>query len=72
MVENIPVLENEETVHEINEESSTDYEDDGLTHETVRVDDPSLESVETVDDDDDDDDDDGRDKSVQDPRIEPE
>ena len=46
-VENIPVLENKEMVHEINVESGTDDEDDGSTHESVRADDPSLESVET-------------------------
>ena len=67
MVENIPVLENEETVHKINEESGTDDEDDGSIHKSVRADDPSLESVETVEDDDDD----GSDEPVQDPRIEP-
>ena len=68
VVENIPVLENKEAVHEINEESGIDDEDDGSTHESVRADDSSLESVETVNDNDDD----GSDEPDQDPRIEPE
>ena len=46
VVENIPVLKNEETMHKNNNESGTDDED-----ASVRTDDPSLESVKTVDDD---------------------
>ena len=48
---NNPVQENEETVHGIEGEAGTEEEDDKSIHKLVRGDDPSIESVETVDDD---------------------
>ena len=48
--ENDPVQENEETVHEIEDETSTEEDDDESVHKSVHGDDPSLGSVEIVDD----------------------
>ena len=47
--ENNPVQENEETVHEIEDEAGTGADDESV-HKSERVEDPSIESVETVDD----------------------
>ena len=47
--ENDPVQENKETVHENKDEAGTEADDDSV-HKSVQVDDPSIESVETVDD----------------------
>ena len=49
MGEDCLVQENEETVHEIEDEAGTE-EDDKSVHESVHADDPSIESVKTVDD----------------------
>ena len=51
MEENDPVLENEEMVHEINDETGTGDVEAGSTHESERGDDPSIASVETVNED---------------------
>ena len=47
--ENDPVQESEETVREIEDDTSTEEEDDESVHKSVRGDDPSLGSVEIVD-----------------------
>ena len=46
--ENDPVQENGETVHEIEDEAGTE-KDNESAHKSVHVDNPSIESVETID-----------------------
>ena len=48
MGDNDPIQENEEIVHEI-EDDAGDVDDDSV-HKSVQADDPSIDSVETVDD----------------------
>ena len=49
MEENNPVQENEKTEHEIEDEAGTETDDESV-HKSVQADDPSFESVETVND----------------------
>ena len=51
MVEKIPVLENEEMVHGINDKTGTGDKEAVSIHKSERGDDPSLESVETINED---------------------
>ena len=47
--QNDPVQENKETVHEIEDETGSEADDDSV-HKSVQTDNPSIESVETIDD----------------------